>query len=319
MIPGRRRLRCGTSGRHWRQALVLALLAAPGGPVFARKSAEPVVAVIPAIVQVPPSPALLGLIDAAIADGRFESADNLLMRARPQSDGAALQLRTAELALASGDLPGAALAFSALRDDPDVAAQALQGLGIVRLRQANLPAALVALDAALARDAGLARAWTARGVLADRQRDWPGADAAYARAIALAPESAAALTNRGYSLLLRGRHAEAEVDLARATALDPALATARTNLRFARAMQGHYTEAFAGSTRKDLAADLNTVGFAAMARGDNATAETYFNRALAINKHFDRTAWNNLLYLKQQTGTAPDPDAAAAREIDGRQ
>lgn len=271
--------------------------------------------VMPA-AMLPPAPSLLALIDVAITESRFDSANNLITRARPQFDGGQLQLRTAELAMASGDVPGAATAFSALVADPDVAALALQGLGIARLRQSDLAAAKTALDAALVQDPGLARAWNARGVIADRQREWDRADAAYARAIAIAPDSAIAYTNRGYSLLLRGRHADAERDLARAVALDPALSTARTNLRFARAMQGHYTEAFDGSTRKELAADLNTVGFAAMTRGDTITAETYFNRALAINKHFDRTAWNNLMYLKQQSDAEPDPDAMAARETE---
>lgn len=271
---------------------------------------------VPVVVFTPPTPELLALIDAAIAERRFTSANELISRARPQSDGPELQLRTAEMILASSDLPGAANAFDALRDEPAVAARALQGLGIARLKQSNLPAAVTALDAALALDPGLARAWNARAVIADRQRDWPRADAAYARAIALQPGDASALSNRGYSLLLRGRHAEAEIDLARAVAIDPDLAAARTNLRFARAIQGRYTEAFAGSTRANLADDLNTVGFGAMARGDYATAETYFNRALSHSKQFDRTAWNNLQYLKQRTHPYPDPAAALAAAPD---
>lgn len=222
-------------------------------------------------------------------------------------------LRAAETALAADDLAAAATGFAALLDDPATAAAAQQGLGLVRLRQGDLPGAIAALDAAVAADPGLARAWNARGVAADRQRDFATADAAYARALALTP-TAAVLTNRGYSLLLRNRPAEAEADLARAVALDPTLETARTNLRFARALQGRYREAFAGATRDRLAADLNTVGFAAMARGDFATAESYFNRALTQNSHFDPTAWANLQYLKQKTDPLPDRAPAPDRK-----
>lgn len=307
---GDRQTRVRRSGRH-RARLATAtalLLLAPSAALAGKRPAPVVPIVMPVVVMTPPTPELLALIDAAIAQGRFGSANELITRARPQSDGPALQLRTAEMILAAGDFAGAANAFLALQEETAVTAQALQGVGIARFKQSNLPAAIAALDAALVLDPGLARAWNARAVIADRQRDWPRADAAYARAIALEPGSATAFSNRGYSLLLRGRNADAEIDLARAVALDPGLATARTNLRFARAIQGRYTEAFAGSVRKDLAADLNTVGFAAMARGDNATAETYFNRALALNKQFDRTAWNNLQYLHGQT----HPDAAAA-------
>ncbi|GGE11181.1 hypothetical protein GCM10011529_16930 [Polymorphobacter glacialis] len=282
--------------RFCRAALLITFLAAPltaQAPPAGQMAA-------PATATTAP-PAILALVDNAIREGRFDAAGTLIARSRIDGDSPQLQLRTAELFLATGDLAAAAIAFGDLLSLPGVAAAAGQGLGLVRLRQFDLPAAITALDAALALDPDLARAWTARGVAADRGRDWPAADAAYARAVALDPGSATILTNRGYSLMLRERFADAEVDLARAVALDPALKTAATNLRFARAMQGRYRDAFLGSTRGGLAADLNTVGFAAMARQDYATAETYFNRALALNSRFDRTAWANLEYLKSQT------------------
>ncbi|MDP9163426.1 MAG: hypothetical protein M3N06_04950, partial [Pseudomonadota bacterium] len=130
-------------------------------------------------------------------------------------------------------------------------------------------------------------------------RDWPAADVAYGHALALDPRSAAALTNRGYSRLLRGRFAEAAADSALALTIDPKLTTAANNLRLARAMQGDYKNAFAGSTKLSMANDLNTVGFAAMSRGDYGLAETFFTRAMRLNPQFDRTAWDNLVYLKQ--------------------
>lgn len=278
----------------------------PAEAMARRKPVVPVVAAPEA-----PTPALLAAIDAALADHRLDSAREIISRSRSRYAGTELQLREAELALASSDMAGAAAGFADIVAEPVAAARAQQGLGIARLLQGDLAAATTAIDAALALDPALVRAWNARGVIADRRRDWRQADEAYGRALAIDPQSAAVLTNRGYSQLLRGNNSEAEADLARAVAIEPGLTTARTNLRFARAMQGRYADAFAGSSRKDLAADLNTVGFAAMSRGDYTTAETYFKRALAINKRFDRTAWNNLLYLKARNGSAPDPDAAA--------
>lgn len=254
---------------------------------------------------VAPSPAALAVIDKALVEGRLDAAESVIMRTRATAGGPELQLRDAELALARDDLAGAVTAFAALHDDPAVAARAWQGSGIAALRRGQLAEAGAALDTALNLDQGLARAWNARGVLADRKRDWSGAEAAYSRAIAADPALQAALNNRGYSRLLQRRFAEAEADLALAVKLDPALNAARTNLRLARAMQGHYEEAFVGSTREGLAADLNTVGFAAMSRGDDATAEVYFNRALALNSRYDRTAAANLDYLKQRA-TRPD-------------
>ncbi len=86
---------------------------------------------------------------------------------------------------------------------------------------------------------------------------------------------------------------------------------AANNLRLARAMQGDYKTAFAGSTKATLVADLNTVGFAAMSRGDYSMAETFFTRAMHLSPQFDRTAWDNLVYLKQLTHQPADPGAAA--------
>ena len=160
-------------------------------------------------------------------------------------------------------------------------------------------AAVAAFDNATARDPRLLRAWVARGVAADRQRDWAGADRAYDQALAIDARSVAALTNRGYSRLLRGRFADSAVDSQAALAIDPKLATAINNLRLARAMLGDYKNAFAGSTKATLVNDLNTVGFAAMSRGDYGVAESYFTRAMRISPQFDKTAWDNLVYLKQ--------------------
>ncbi len=243
----------------------------------------------------------LAIIDAAIAEGRLDAATEVLERTLPLRPGPELQLRVAELALARGALAEAATAFTDLTTQPGVAAAAEQGLGITRLRQGDLAAARVAIDAALAADAGLLRAWNARGVIADRQRDFATADTAYGHALAIDPRAALVRANQGYSFLLRGRHADAEAALAAALAIDPAMPEAATNLRLARALQGHYRQAFAGSSRAGLATDLNTVGFAAMARGEYAVAEAYFNRALTLNPRFDPVAFANLAYLKSVT------------------
>jgi Tfp pilus assembly protein PilF len=277
---------------------------APDQP--AQASAGPDAAEAPAATPVINAAANVGglatalpVIDAAIAEGRLETARDIIARMIPQHDQPELRLRAAELALANGALPEAKEAFAALV--PTIGARASQGLGVALFRSGALPEARAALDAAVAADPTLVRSWIAIAVIADRERDFARADTAYGRALALAPQSAPLLSNRGYSLMLRGRHAEAEAELVRAVAIDPQLAAARTNLRLARAMQGKYREAFEGSTKATLANDLNTVGFGAMARGDTKTAESYFNRAMALNPRFDPVAWANLRYLKALT------------------
>lgn len=282
--------------RQWRAVAMLALLATPAA-LIARPPPPAAVATAPQTVE-QQREATLAAIDASIGAGRLPAAADMIGRALISDPSPQFQLRSAELALASGDIAGAAAQFQDLIGQPDLAAAAQQGLGVARLRQGNIPAARTALDVALALDPRLVRGWNARGVIADQQRDWKTADQAYASAIAIDPRSAQTLTNRGYSMILRGRYAEAEPDLAAAVAIDPKLVVANTDLRFARAMQGRYRDAFSGSSRETLATDLNTVGFAAMARGDRDTAETYFNRAMALNTRFDHVAWANLQYLQ---------------------
>ncbi len=269
-----------------------------------------------------PAQSEFAIIDAAIAAGRLDAAAEIIGRTAARADGPGLRLRVAELALARGTLADAASTFTALAAPgsdgvvpaPAIVASAQQGLGLVRLRQNDLAAATAALDVALAIDPTLVRAWTARAIIADKARDFAAANTAYGQALALAPDSAVVLTNQGYSLLLQGRQAEAEAQLARAVILDPNLVAAQTDLRLARALQGRYKEAFAGATPDRLAAALNTVGFAAMVRGDYATAETYFNRALSQNSRFDSVAWANLRYLKDITHPmGPDASPQPAR------
>jgi Flp pilus assembly protein TadD len=240
----------------------------------------------------------LEFIDKAISEGRLKSAGELILRARSRYAGPELSLREAELMLAGDAVNDAARAFQALEAEPGVRARALTGRGISAIRAGQDAAAETLLAAAVQQDASLARAWSARGVLADRRRDWASADRFYSEALKAAPESAPILNNRGYSRLLQGRHAEAEADLERAVRLDPKLKEAATNLTLAKAMQGRYAEAFTSADRDALARDLNTVGVAAMLRGDTRIAQSYFTRAIEMNGRYDRTAAANLAYLK---------------------
>ena len=249
--------------------------------------------------QAPDAQALtLEFIDKAIADGRFKGAGELILRARARFAGPELSLREAELMLAAGAVADAAKAFQQLEADPVVGARALAGRGIAAIRAEQDAAAEQLLAAAVARDPSLARAWSARGVLADRRREWAAAERFYTEALKANPGSADVLNNRGYSRLLQGRYADAEADLDQAVKLDRALKAAVTNLTLAKAMQGRYAEAFSGADREALARDLNTVGVAAMLRGDTRVAQGYFTRAIEMNGRFDKTAAANLAYLK---------------------
>ena len=259
--------------------------------------------------QVAPGPVPIETIDAALAADRFDAARGLIERAKAAGqDGPALQLRLAGYWLGTGSYGPAGAAYEALTSDPALGAQAWQGAGLVALAQGRTAPAAAAFAKAVAADPKLARAWAGLAVTADEHGDFKAAEAAYAHAIALAPETAATWSNRGYSRILQARYGEAVSDLGQALKLAPGLVQAQNNRRLALAMMGDYTAAFAGADRHQVARDLNIVGFGAMLRGDYAAAEGYFTRAVETNPEFDRTAFNNLAYLK---AIAPRADASA--------
>jgi Flp pilus assembly protein TadD len=250
------------------------------------------------------------LIDTAIAEGRFAAAEEIIRRAPLEADDPELLIRVAELALAAGRTGEAMGGFLNLVDTSVTAARAWAGLGRIRLQRKDNSGAQEALDKALALDPGLTSARLARAILHDRSKNWRRAEADYTELLTLDPSNSLALANRGWSRLLRGQHAAAEADLMAALAALPEAAPSRpriaNNLRLARAMQGHYEQAFADSSRDRLAQDLNLVGFAAMARGDDDIAAAYFRRALELNPRHDKAAAANLAYL-EALQKAPKP------------
>lgn len=280
--------------------LGLALWICVAGPSLARplpsaKAAPPVVA------STDGAALTLEFIDKALADERLKSAADLIARARFRYDGPELSIREAELLLASGLRTEAEMAFRALEAEPALAARAKTGRAIGLLRSGETALAQELLTTATTLDPSLARAWSALAVMADRKQDWKLAEAHYAKAVAAAPLDGSVYNNRGYSRLLQGRPAEAEADFVKALGLQPKLQSAETNLRLARGLQGHYTEAFSGSTREQLGRDLNTVGYAALLRGDLKLAESYFSRALDLDPQYQGTAAANLAYIRQLT------------------
>lgn len=272
---------------------IVAVLALLGAPLAAQTAAGQA----PAALD--PVSLTYGFIDTAIAEGRFKSAVELIRAAEGRHPGPELDLRKGELLLASGALDDAQAQFRKLEPNARVGARAGIGRAIALLNAGHAGEADALLAETLARDPSLVRGWSARGVIADRRGDWKAAESSYAQGLAADPTSASLLNNRGYSRLLQGRSADAEADFRAALAIQPDLPAAATNLRLARGLQGHYAEAFDSANRDDLARDLNTVGVAAMLRGDHRLAEGYFSRAIEMNSRHDRTATANLAYLKR--------------------
>jgi arylsulfatase A-like enzyme len=121
----------------------------------------------------------------------------------------------------SGREADAVKAFErALSFDPDYG-EAVQNLGIVRLRQDDAAGARDLFRRALGMDAELPRAWNGLGVALARLRDDRGAMDAWNRAVALDPALYDALFNLGLTAGRQGMRREARVALERFVATAP--------------------------------------------------------------------------------------------------
>lgn len=244
-------------------------------------------------------------ISRAISEQRLVDAGRMLDQAMLQN------LRDSRLDVLTGELhllrsrPAEALdsfnRAAAAGTDP----AAVQGAGIALSILGRPDEAMAQLSNAARLNPAAWRAWNALGVEYDRRKDWTAAEDAYGRALDVATEDAAVLNNRGYSRMLQGRLDEAVVDLVAALEQRPALGAARTNLRLAMAMRGEYSQAVAGGSSDDQAELLNNAGFAAVTRGDYATAADLFEQAVrAKNGDYERAS-NNAAYVRNLASRQP--------------
>lgn len=251
----------------------------------------------------PITPAMLVLPEAAYEAGRYSDAlqlyRELLVR---DPNNVRVKLGIADCELASNDPTGANQLYQELEGDSSIHPRVLQGQGIALLRLGQNVPAEKALKDAVAADPKLWRAWNALGALYDANQKWEDADQAYAKALALEPRSAVVNNNLGFSLLSQGKLKEAIQTIQTALAIDPALQPAQMNLRIALALDGRYDEATAGAQGPTLSATLNNVGFAAMARGDYAKAESYFTQSVSASSSYEEMASKNLEELKVISG-----------------
>lgn len=237
---------------------------------------------------------------AALEAGRHGDAAasfNQVLKAVPGDQEARLGL--GEALLGQGELDEARSTFEKIDETAPKArrARALQGQGIVWLRQGSGETARRLLERAIELDARLWRSWNALGRLHDGDRDHQAARVAYRRAIELNPKAALLHNNLGFSLLASGEPVYAEASFRKALELDPTLEIASTNLRLALALQGRYGPALAGAAPSKRAVIMNNVGYAALLRGDHGRARSLFMEAMATDPAFFGEARRNLAFL----------------------
>lgn len=290
-------------GRVLGPGLALVLAACTGAPEEAGEpSAAPLVEA--------PAPGTLALAERALAEARYGDARALLDRvlvARP--DDARARLLAAELLLVQGAAPAAAEAFARLAATPEVGPAAFQGRGLALILLGECEPAGESLRRAVAADPSLWRAWNGLAYCHDLRGAWRQAEASYANGLAARPDSPVLYNNRGFSRLLQRRFVAARADLERALHLNPGFQVARENLRLVVAWQGDYAAALAGASDRERVTVLNNIGFVALLRGDYASAEAFFLRALELDPRYNERASRNLATLYEVR--TPGPRGAA--------
>ncbi len=288
----------GQGARKAPLAALLVLALALGGCTDVLYSEPPVTKAEPkAAIAVPPQ--AIELTQRAIDEGRLEDAERMLEHiVSMDAKNPEVRLLVAELRLASGKPAEALNAFERIKDEPEVAARALQGMGISMMLINSKQPGFENLQRAVEMDPSLWRAWNGIASYYDTKGAWNEAVAAYDAALAERPDDAMIRNNRGFSYFMQGKLDEAIADLQRALQLDPELEPARANLRLALAWSGRYVHALAGVSDRDMPEVLNNVGYVAMMRGDLENAEAYLLRAMEVDPSFNEKAWRNLAYLR---------------------
>jgi Flp pilus assembly protein TadD len=128
-------------------------------------------------------------------------------------------------------------------------------------------------------------------MIADGNQEWQKADSFYEVAVGLTNTPATILNNWGFSKLSRGDHTEAEQLFTDAIRQDPSLFTAKNNLVLARGAQGNYTLPVMTMTQIERAELLQTLGLAAVKRGDVEIGKGLLRDALETHpQHFEAAA-----------------------------
>lgn len=258
---------------------------------------------------------VIALAEQAIERKRYDDAKGLIQRilaSAPNNKHA--KILWGELLLRSGAAGAAIAYFDEMSDDPVLGARALQGKGLALIRMGKSDEAQGQLEKAVRLHPTLWRAWNALGFCYDTAGDWTLSSDAYTKAIGLNPASAALFNNRGYSLLLQSRINEAISDFAKALNLDSQLKIAEVNLRLAMAWSGQYERAVLGSGKGELRQVLNNVGYVAMLKGDLVAAEGLLIRAVEADAAYNKTAHENLAYLRALKKTRMDPAHKKSRK-----
>jgi Flp pilus assembly protein TadD len=178
-------------------------------------------------------------------------------------------------------------------------AGALEGLGLVLLRQGKREAAKQKLERAIVLNSNSWRAHNGLGVIYDLNNDFSLAQYHYLAALRAQPRSVMLLNNLGYSRYLAGYWDSALAYFNQTLTIDPMNRRTWSNLGLLYVRMGNYTDATnAFGKVMDEPQALNNVGYLCMLEGKYNIAERFFRKAIRTSPSYYAVAYENLSLLK---------------------
>ncbi|MFA5940827.1 MAG: tetratricopeptide repeat protein [Sinimarinibacterium sp.] len=216
-----------------------------------------------------------------------------------QPRNAELHFQAAESQVAIGKISDAAMTYRrVLGLQPDHSG-ALQGLGMLLLRQAQYEPATTLLQRAIAADPKAWRSLNGLATMADLRRDYTAARDYYTRALAISPDSPVLLNNLGYSRYLSGALDDARGYFERALAIDPQYDQGWRNLGLVMARKGQLREAVrAFSQTMPESEAAYTTGYVCMLDSRLSDAQSMFQRAIDLSPSYYADAEESLARVK---------------------
>lgn len=239
--------------------------------------------------------------DRAYADGNFDLAVFEYIRSLElDPNNADTFYKIGAINLHKNSLIKAESAFRLALVRNSVHVGALEGLGLIFLKQRDYSGAREKLELATTFDSKRWKSLNALGILADLRSDFADARICYESALRLSPRNAQVHNNLGYSYYLGGNWAAAEKEYRAALNLDPGYGQAWRNLGQLYTRRRHYEQAFDAFTHEmDEAVAYNTMGYICMSEGRYNRAEEFFKKAARASPSYYVAANENLERLNR--------------------
>jgi len=248
--------------------------------------------------------------DRALADGDADRAMFEYVHALEISGGdASILNKIAAIHTSLGNLRLAARAYTlSLKLEPENPA-ALEGVGLLFLRDRRYDDARRHLSAALEKEPLRWQSLNGLGMLADLEGNYAQAAAYYRQALEIPPdawqqpETAVLLNNLGYSLYLSGDWDGAQHNFHKALNYSPEFVRAWQNLGLVYTRKGDYDGALDAYRHvMDKPEAYNNIGFICMLNQEYDQAEYFFRKAIKLSPTYYVKAHENLDKLNRLRG-----------------